>query len=158
MASVDTDAFLSCEDDRFFWISWAGGFLQVGQNAINGLDSFMEYQDPTPMSVDLMHFHSYDYDLNCRWKMYYNQGGCCGQKEAIATVYGVSIALWTSFKTPVDFGYHYVWETVEHKQGIVFSVQACSDVHVILSDVVRVTDDRYDIVIGGWSNTKWVSG
>ena len=58
------------------------------------------------------------------------------------------------FETPVDFRYDQIWEGVEHRRGVTFGVKACSDVHIILANKIRMIDGMYDIVIGGWYNSR----
>uniref|UniRef100_X2B7D1 Farnesoic acid O-methyl transferase domain-containing protein n=1 Tax=Capitella teleta TaxID=283909 RepID=X2B7D1_CAPTE len=132
---IDTTGLLDCDHFKDFWVSWANNVVQVGKGIIPRHHVLLSHSlnDIYPIKAVAI---STGFDHEGEWKIDNDN------------------ALWTAFATPVDFGYHYVWETVEHKQGIVFSVRACSDVHVILSDVIRDTADRYDIVIGGWANTK----
>lgn len=57
--------------------------------------------------------------------------------------------------TPDDFRYEYVWKTAEFKNNqFRFDVLACHDVHINLSP--EKGSVYYEVVIGGWNNTKSV--
>lgn len=61
--------------------------------------------------------------------------------------------------TPDDgSNYKYTYNTfTTHGHIISFEVNACNDAHVLLQSVPGSSDDScYEIVIGGWSNTKSV--
>ena len=54
--------------------------------------------------------------------------------------------------------YHYDNTDLDLSQadGVVFKVRACNDAHVALSSSTNLDRDMYEIVIGGWSNSKSV--
>lgn len=53
--------------------------------------------------------------------------------------------------------YDQVWLSVIDEESIVFKVRACSDVHIGLSRYPGISYvEMYEIVIGGWGNTKSV--
>lgn len=60
------------------------------------------------------------------------------------------------FYTPVDYGFFYMWVSMEHKEYFAFTSYACSDVHVALTDRLSFdyNEHIYEIVIGGWDNTR----
>ena len=60
-----------------------------------------------------------------------------------------------SIDTPVDYRYQYMWKSVERRSFLSFKVRACNDVHVALAEEMGRTDtSMYEIVIGGWENTR----
>ena len=60
--------------------------------------------------------------------------------------------------TPAVYDYQYLPEVnVTHKTEVTFRVRAKSNAYVALSSVYgETTDKTYEIVIGGWENTKSV--
>jgi hypothetical protein len=66
----------------------------------------------------------------------------------------VGVVQQIKFQTPTDFTYEQVWESAEHRGGITFGVAACSDVHIVLATKVRMFNDMFDVVIGGWYNSR----
>ena len=56
--------------------------------------------------------------------------------------------------TPTLYGYTYAWMKTTD-EFFVFRVAACSDVHLALSPEFGVTSG-FEIVLGGWQNTKSV--
>ena len=67
-------------------------------------------------------------------------GECCRSTGSIST----------------DNGYHYVntGKDLSGDQSVVFKVRACNDAHVALSASSNLDSNMYEIVIGGWSDTK----
>ena len=56
-----------------------------------------------------------------------------------------------------DYKYDHFW-IAPHDYCIGFSAMACSDVYVALSEIPGVFEDQmYEIVIGGWDNSKYAS-
>ena len=55
-----------------------------------------------------------------------------------------------------DNGYHYedTGLDLSKADGVVFKVKACNDAHVALSTSTNLDSNMYEIVIGGWSNSK----
>ena len=61
-----------------------------------------------------------------------------------------------SVHTSKRYDYAYAWITVL-SQNITFTVRACRDAHIALSKTrENVRADTYEIVIGGWGNSKAV--
>ena len=61
--------------------------------------------------------------------------------------YGIGV------RTPDDFRYQFIWKSLEHKsQFITFGVFGCHDAHINLSPELGKV--HYEIVIGGWDNTR----
>ena len=49
------------------------------------------------------------------------------------------------------------WFSVEHKDYLYFGVRACSDVHILLTEKIGFQNGfSYEIVLGGWSNSRYV--
>ena len=62
----------------------------------------------------------------------------------------------TYLSTDVQHGHDYMWMTVDKTQTnfITFRIKAASDCHVVLAPVVGEDEQAYEVVIGGWHNTK----
>jgi len=60
--------------------------------------------------------------------------------------------------TPAVYDYQYLPEVpVSKKSSVTFRVRAAADAHIALSNVYGDTERRtYEIVLGGWNNTKSV--
>ena len=60
--------------------------------------------------------------------------------------------------TTTEYGYNQAWiNTAPAGPVFVFSVRACSDVHLALAEFASVEDNAaYQVVIGGWDNSKYV--
>ena len=59
--------------------------------------------------------------------------------------------------THSEYLYNQTWFSVLGKKRFSFSVKACSDVHVALANIPgEGTFMTYEIVLGGWGNTKSV--
>ncbi|CAH1788306.1 unnamed protein product [Owenia fusiformis] len=43
---------LSCDEMRPFWVSWAGGNIEVGTGNVYGYGTFMSWKDPEPHAVN----------------------------------------------------------------------------------------------------------
>ncbi|CAH1788307.1 unnamed protein product, partial [Owenia fusiformis] len=43
---------LSCDEMRPFWVSWAGGNIEVGTGNVYGCGIFMSWKDPAPHAVN----------------------------------------------------------------------------------------------------------
>ena len=55
-AWVSTIGLVSASEFRWFWVSWAGGKIAVGQGQIVGQSVFMSYVDPTATPVNNIAF------------------------------------------------------------------------------------------------------
>ena len=55
--------------------------------------------------------------------------------------------------TPNEDRAYNTWISPKH-DNFVFEVQACSDVHVVLCDTPFLTAGAYEVVIGGWTNSR----
>ena len=61
------------------------------------------------------------------------------------------------FYTHDQYVYDQVWLSVIDQDSVVFKVRACSDVHIGLARYPGISYvEMYEIVIGGWDNTKSV--
>ena len=47
----DTPDILSCDEARWFWISWAAGFIEVGYGHLVGAMPFMGWLDSDPRAI-----------------------------------------------------------------------------------------------------------
>lgn len=59
--------------------------------------------------------------------------------------------------TPDQDRFESMWKSVVDRQFFTFSVTACAEAHVILTERQGRTDDHiYEFVIGGWENSRSV--
>jgi hypothetical protein len=56
--------------------------------------------------------------------------------------------------TPKDYGYNYFWLAGLTSHHVIVSVKAAGDAHIAVSEVAGDVAVAYEIVIGGWSNTR----
>ena len=47
-AEVLTPGLMSCNETRFFWVSWANGLIEMGQGLTVGLRRFLYWKDSNP--------------------------------------------------------------------------------------------------------------
>ncbi|CAH1796732.1 unnamed protein product, partial [Owenia fusiformis] len=45
-----------CDATTSFWISWADGYIEVGKGHVYGTDTFLQWDDPSPHSVNAVQF------------------------------------------------------------------------------------------------------
>ena len=57
--------------------------------------------------------------------------------------------------TTTEYAYAH-WRSVEHQDYIIFDTQAKSDLHIALSPFMQWKGPGYELVIGGWYNSKSV--
>ena len=48
LMAAHTPDILSCDESRPFWLSWAGGLIQVGRGTRVSVDRFIEWQETEP--------------------------------------------------------------------------------------------------------------
>ncbi|XP_048247355.1 uncharacterized protein LOC124145114 [Haliotis rufescens] len=123
-----------------FWISWENGVIAVGTGMEVGVGTFMSWTDPSPHAV---------------------------RDIAVYTGWG-STGLWqfesnlplVCLETADDYHYHSVDDGGFHLNGqssFTFWVRATNDAHIaLLRNKGLYENDMYEIVIGGWHNTKSV--
>ena len=46
-----TDDILSCDEFRWFWVSWRGEYIEVGRGHVVGTDRFMMLRDEGMLSI-----------------------------------------------------------------------------------------------------------
>jgi len=51
LLDVETVDILSCDEYRYFWISWIGGWLVVGRGQIVGSSRFVEWMELERTSI-----------------------------------------------------------------------------------------------------------
>ncbi|XP_046377746.2 uncharacterized protein LOC124149944 [Haliotis rufescens] len=131
---------LSSTQFRDFWISWEDGVISVGAGKVVGVEMFMTWTDPTPHPVNYI---------------------------AVSTGWG-STGLWEFYGSPPvvclstanDYRYHSVDDLGVHLNGrtsFTFWVKATNDALIaLLRNKNDYDQDIYEIVIGGWENSKSV--
>ena len=60
LATANTNNILDANNFQFFWISWKGGVISVGQGNIVGNMTFLTYTDVTPSDVNYIAFTGWD--------------------------------------------------------------------------------------------------
>ena len=69
-------------------------------------------------------------------------------------IYILLTGKFLKFTTPNEYNYEQVQFTTGESPYFVFSVQACNDAHVALSEIPGLHDyNTYELVFGGWANT-----
>ncbi|KAI8493475.1 hypothetical protein Bbelb_288720 [Branchiostoma belcheri] len=133
LAFVSTPGINSPTELRTFWINCApDGTISVGKG--DDAQPFMSWRDPNPLRVSYAGY-STGWGSTGRWKF------CSIRDDCL-------------LKT-TDTTYRYRWD-VPQLTGTRFTFQASArnDVHVGLSSVHHDVSDMYEIVIGGWRNTR----
>ncbi|XP_019635213.1 PREDICTED: uncharacterized protein LOC109478195 [Branchiostoma belcheri] len=133
LAFVSTPGINSPTELRTFWINCApDGTISVGKG--DDAQPFMSWRDPNPLRVSYAGY-STGWGSTGRWKF------CSIRDDCL-------------LKT-TDTAYRYRWD-VPQLTGTRFTFQASArnDVHVGLSSVHHDVSDMYEIVIGGWRNTR----
>ncbi|XP_078691370.1 uncharacterized protein LOC144921857 isoform X1 [Branchiostoma floridae x Branchiostoma belcheri] len=135
VTNVDTPAINSPTEYRTFWINLASdGTISVGK----GGESlpFMSWTDPRPIRVSYAGY-STGWGSDGRWKF-------CSETDCSMTM----------LKT-TDTTYEYRWDLPQLTgTRFTFQVSTNSDAHIGLSPANQDATDMYEIVLGGWGNTK----
>ena len=63
---VDTPDILSCTEQRWFWVTWQYGAIEVGRGEVLGDNKFMDYQPLQMYPVNAIGY-STGYDYNGTW-------------------------------------------------------------------------------------------
>ncbi|CAH1796733.1 unnamed protein product [Owenia fusiformis] len=58
-----------CDATTSFWISWSGGYIEVGRGHVYGRDTFLQWKDPSPHPVNAVQFTS-GFGANGTWTVY----------------------------------------------------------------------------------------
>ena len=66
------------------------------------------------------------------------------------------VCLYSDIYTTDDYHYKYTRLDLSQADGVVFKVKACNGAHVALSTSKDLSSNMYEIVLGGWSNSKSV--
>ncbi|XP_033127356.1 uncharacterized protein LOC117125080 [Anneissia japonica] len=134
LASHDRrSGFLEADEYRHFWIEFVDGLISVGYF---GEVAFMMYQDPKPLNVNYVGY-STGWGSNGRFR--FCDIGC--------------------LHSVTDDQYRYRYNLPRVPDDVTrfeFSVRASNDVHIALSSQNRDLNSMYEIVIGGWGNTRSV--
>ena len=69
---LDTPDILSCNETRFFWVSWEGGVIEVGLGLRVGQRRFLFWKDLSPRNVTAVGFSSWDKEND--WEFTHNEG------------------------------------------------------------------------------------
>ena len=51
---ISTPGILSCTEDKYFWISWQKGLIQVGMGLSYGEALILQWQDPMPKNLQFV--------------------------------------------------------------------------------------------------------
>ena len=72
---ADTPGILNCTAFRTFWIRWDGGKIQVGRGSIYGINRFLSWSEPSPMSINAVSFIALE---PAEWRTDLPSGKCTG--------------------------------------------------------------------------------
>ncbi|KAI8519677.1 hypothetical protein Bbelb_029340 [Branchiostoma belcheri] len=125
---------ISPTEYRTFWINLApDGTISVGKGGVS--QPFMSWRDPNPIRVSYAGY-STGWGATGRWKFCSNEDPGCSQKAT-------------------DTTYRYRWDLPQLTgTRFTFQVSANNDAFIGLSPENHDVTNMYEIVIGGWSNTK----
>jgi len=56
VVEASTPNVLHCTETRYFWVSWGGGYIQVGSGRVPGESGFLQLQDSAPYKVRSLAF------------------------------------------------------------------------------------------------------
>ncbi|XP_063533409.1 uncharacterized protein LOC134743727 isoform X1 [Cydia strobilella] len=129
---VSTPNYLNENQYRGFWVRWKNGKISVGQEGLNR--PFMSWDDFKPVPVTHMGLHT-GFGSTGTWKITNESRN--NAEERIVT------------GDNVQYQYFPISSTSLH-----FKVRARNDAHVGLTSGPQDTDPMYEIVIGGWANSK----
>ncbi|ELU12989.1 hypothetical protein CAPTEDRAFT_114549 [Capitella teleta] len=124
---VDTPDILSCDHLRIFWIKQErDGLLQIGEGSNIGNNVVLSWNDADPYDVASVSL-STGHGARGEWQVLHVQG---------------------------EPTYNYTWFVTE-RTSISFKVKTCADAHLALStDPMDVSTNTYEVIIGGWENTR----
>ncbi|XP_078695320.1 uncharacterized protein LOC144924223 isoform X2 [Branchiostoma floridae x Branchiostoma belcheri] len=137
-AVSSTPGVLSSTESRGFWISWTvTGSISVGRQG--EAHPFLEWTDPQPLHV--------------AYAGYTTGWGSTGQWRFCPSLI---LPLTRCENRSTDDQYVFRWNltAIDSSSLFTFEVQANNDAHVALSSQNQDLDDMYEIVIGGWNNTR----
>lgn len=69
--STSTPAILNCSETRHFWVSYEGGFVEVGQGTELGQRRFISWKFENPHKVDAIGFSGWDKENE--WEFIHNE-------------------------------------------------------------------------------------
>jgi len=72
VARMDTPDIVSCNETRFFWVSWDGGLIEVGLGLRVGQRRFLFWKDLSPRNVTAVGFTGWDKEND--WEFTHNDG------------------------------------------------------------------------------------
>ncbi|XP_063394948.1 uncharacterized protein LOC134679930 [Cydia fagiglandana] len=127
-AEADTPGILNAGEFRGFWVRWDGGIISAGREG--EAIPFLSWQDPEPFAVGFV--------------------GVCTGWGATGTW---KIEESPEFNTP---------DQLEYKFGPVacgsleFDYRGPHNAHICLTSAPMEADPMYEIMLGGWENTKSV--
>ncbi|XP_061710919.1 uncharacterized protein LOC133520494 [Cydia pomonella] len=135
---AQTPGILNDREYRGFWIRWDNGDILVGRE---GYDKpFMSWQDPKPSPVTHAGVRT-TWGSDGNWKIANGSRYNGGNEQSIDV----------ATKVNAQAQYFPVSGSAMH-----FKVRARNDVTIELTSQPRQTDPMYEIVIGGWTNSKSV--
>jgi len=141
LADVSTPSILDANAFRPFYLSWADGKIRFGKGTVNGEQVIAEYVDPSPIPV---------YHLAIAgWDVF---GTVIIHREPITVGDSVKDGV------PSAFTYHDVGLSLSQstKKSLIFEGMAARNIFIALTQHREFLDTNraYEVLIGGWSNTK----
>ncbi|XP_071086461.1 uncharacterized protein [Haliotis cracherodii] len=141
---------LSSTEFRDFWISWEGGVISVGTGTTVGAGQFMTWTDPAPYDVNYLAVTT-GFGSSGSWQFDSDGGLSSG-----APVAGVATDNVYQYQSVTTRGVR-LTRRGNCIPALVFWVRASNDANIALVANDGDTDNNmYEIVIGGFGNTKSV--
>ncbi|XP_061175873.1 uncharacterized protein LOC133184808 [Saccostrea echinata] len=136
------EKILHCDEALYFWVSWNKGIVKVGKGRVVGTDEILSYTDPSPIKI---RYFAVSGGFGASADFYF----CRNKKGSHAP----EIIYLPSKYDYEPLGSHLL---ASHGRfnGFIFYVQACNDAHIALLSGADDSKPLYEIVIGGWGNTK----
>ncbi|XP_061710918.1 uncharacterized protein LOC133520493 [Cydia pomonella] len=133
---LPTPQVLNKDEYRGFWMKWDNGIVQVGKTG--DASPFLSWHDPDPFKVAYVGVHT-GFGSTGTWKIDNVPSDPSNIDNDVFTEDNVQYQFFPVYGTSTKFKVH-----------------ARNDAHIALASIPRESGPMYEIVIGGWSNTKSV--
>ncbi|XP_062612955.1 uncharacterized protein LOC134274733 [Saccostrea cucullata] len=133
---------LHCDEVRYFWFSWNKGTVKVGKGKVVGTDEILSYTDPNPIKI---RYFAVSGGFGASADFYF----CKNEKDSHAPV-----IIYTPPKYEYEAVGNHLLASHGRFNGLIFYAQTCNDAHIALLSGADDSKPLYEIVFGGWGNTK----
>ena len=174
LVTVQTPGILDCNKPELFWVSWDGPIqnsIDVGRGSVVGDRVFMSTPTEHTFRINSVAIAS-GYTETGDWEFRQLKGEesvhdvrtfifqkCFVLHTKVCVsffllIYGTTGPMYTVRTPSEDYQYDHLW-VVPHDHYLEFELMACSDGHIALAETPGIwTEGTYEIVIGGWTNSK----